>query len=192
MNIGRRSTEPCWTRKITRRSYPWCWATTGTGGRLAENFPGRTKLAANSPDMKFYLQSTMMANIDRPLYYSQVNTAAWLQGVPLAPCGMVYRIAVRPEQQALNDWLFSTYSYRGLLDRRARFDEFTQRLVVDNYGLSYLHSRFLQEQGAVSAGGAGLYARLVFQKRRRADKPQGYAITTWGCWKTRKAPGATR
>jgi hypothetical protein len=105
--------------------------------QVTANYPGMFVMPDNSPDMKTYLKSIIAANRDRNIFYSNVYTRQWLEGLTYYTEGLLYRIKDTPGTRPVSDLYLRLYSYRGLLDDKTGYDEFTQRLVLENYGNAF-------------------------------------------------------
>lgn len=105
--------------------------------QVMSNYPGMFNLPENSPDMKAYIRSVLAANRDRSVFYSNVYTLAWLEGLRFYPEGLLYRIQEGSETRSVSDFYLRLYSYRGFLEDKTGYDEFTKRLVFDNYSNAF-------------------------------------------------------
>jgi tetratricopeptide (TPR) repeat protein len=101
--------------------------------QVTANYPGMFTLPANESDMKTYIKNIIAVNSDKNIYYSNVYTERWLEGLTYYPEGMLYRIKDTQGTRPVSDLYLRLYSYRGLLENKTGYDEFTQRLVLENY-----------------------------------------------------------
>jgi len=105
--------------------------------QVAANYPGMFNLPDNSSDMRVYIKSIIAANRDKNIFYSNVYTPQWLEGITYYTEGLLYRVKDSPGTRPVSDLYLRLYSYRGLLDDKTGYDEFTKRLVLENYGNAF-------------------------------------------------------
>ncbi len=105
--------------------------------QLMRIYDGDLKLAPLAPNMIEELNNIMMNNKEKNIYYSNVYTKEW-QKLLLKPEGIVYKVLTDTSiKNYVSDANFNIYSYRGIIDNGVKYDDFTKRLVVENYGVSY-------------------------------------------------------
>jgi tetratricopeptide (TPR) repeat protein len=101
------------------------------------NFKGMFNFTDNNQDMGGYIKSIIAANKDKNIFYSNVLTQSWLKGLTYYPEGVLYRLSTSPGIRPVSDLTLRLYSYRGLLDDKTGYDEFTKRLVIENYASAF-------------------------------------------------------
>jgi len=88
-------------------------------------------------DQATELYNIMISNKSKNIYYSNVYTKEW-QKFLYKPEGIIYKVLTDTSiKNYVSDANFDIYSYRGIPDNEIKYDDFTKRLVVENYGLSY-------------------------------------------------------
>jgi tetratricopeptide (TPR) repeat protein len=55
------------------------------------------------------------------------------------PDGIVYGINTGSGKPVISDYYLKLYSWRGIIGDRIRYDEFTRRLVVENYAMAFFN-----------------------------------------------------
>jgi tetratricopeptide (TPR) repeat protein len=106
--------------------------------QATHNYPGMFVMPPNNQDMTAYLRSILAANQDRKIYYSDVFTRQWLTGIQYYPEGIAYKLSLTPGIRPVSDLYLRLYSFRGIVGDRSGYDEFTQRLVLDNYAGGFM------------------------------------------------------
>jgi tetratricopeptide (TPR) repeat protein len=137
--------------------------------QLSRNYGGRVRLGTQNQDMRLYIDSFFAGNLDKPQYYTVVYNPGWTADISLQHEGLLFKMATRAQRAFLNDVNFNLYSYRGAFGNKAGHDEFTQRLVLDNYGASYFYFGDILRQNNNNAAAAAYYRRgLLFAKNESA------------------------
>ena len=133
-------------------------------GQLKRNYGKKIKLPPVYKDMREYIRAIINVNSGKTVYYSTAYTKNWLKGLSPVPEGLVFRIPRGKRRVVISDIYFKKYSYRGLIGGN-EYDEFTQRLVSDNYGTAYysLADR-LRSAGQYAAAAKFYEYALLFTK----------------------------
>jgi len=118
--------------------------------QVNRNFKGKINLPPNNPDLKSYIESVVAYNKDKKIYYTNIATPQLVKDLKSAPIGVFYLIT-DIEKVIVNDFYFLIGSFRGKLDKISKYDEFTQRLVFDNYATGYFSlGEILRNQGRLT------------------------------------------
>jgi tetratricopeptide (TPR) repeat protein len=128
-------------------------------GQVSRNFPAMVNFPPKTNDMKGYIESIVKANSGREIYYSNVFTAQWVAGLRPQPLGVVEKILTDGRPVVITDNPMRIYSFRGLNDGSYRFDEFTRRLVMQNYANSYYSIGDNLRQLGYAPAAAGFYTK---------------------------------
>lgn len=133
-------------------------------GQLKRNYGGKINVPPNNKDMRSYIESFVSANADKEIYYSNVFTADWVKNLQPKPEGLLIRILTKAGSVVVSDHAFKLYSFRGYYDDKTGQDDFTRRLVNENYALAYFNfADKLREHGNFGAAakfyGYGTYFR---------------------------------
>jgi hypothetical protein len=128
-------------------------------GQVSRNFPAMVNFPQKTADMKGYIESIVRVNSGREIYYSNVFTTQWVTGLRPQPLGVVEKILTDSTPVVVTDNTLRIYSFRGLDDGPYRFDEFTRRLVMQNYANSYYSIGDNLRQLGYAAAAAGFYTR---------------------------------
>jgi len=116
-----------------------------------------------------YIAYIINANPDRKIYYSNVFNNGFINPGMLNPDGIVFKVMRANEKRVITDAPMSIYSYRGLAGDGQKYDEFTQRLVVDNYSMAYFNFADVLRNGRDYTRAAKYYERgLLFAKNSGA------------------------
>ncbi len=106
-------------------------------GQVKRNYPGSVNLPEKGSSPGAYILSIIQANPGRLFYYSNVYNAGFINPSMLTPNGLLYKIQGPAERRVVSDTPIAVYSFRGLTGKRVKYDEFTQRLVLDNYAMAF-------------------------------------------------------
>lgn len=132
--------------------------------QLKRNFGSRLNLPPNNNDMRLYIESFIAANPDKEIYYSNVFTQDWVKNLSPKPEGLLIKILTRGGTVVVSDHYFRLYSFRGYYDDKTGQDDFTVRLVNENYAMAYFNfADKLREHGNLKAA-AVYYDRGGFFK----------------------------
>ncbi len=104
--------------------------------QVQRNYQNKFNLPPKNPDMKTYIESIIAYNKDKTIYYTNIATPQWVKDLKSSPDGVFYKITDETNIM-VNDFYFLIGSFRGKIDRTSKYDEFTQRLVFDNYATGY-------------------------------------------------------
>lgn len=136
--------------------------------QVIRNFRGKINLPPNNPDMKTYIASIIAYNKDKTIYYTNVATSEWVKGLQSVPDGIFFKITDEVKV-IINDFFYLTGSFRGKIDKTSKYDEFTQRLVFDNYATGYFAlAETLRNQGKLAESIKYFNYGLVFQQNSAA------------------------
>jgi tetratricopeptide (TPR) repeat protein len=136
--------------------------------QASRNFKGRFNLPPDNPDMKSYIESIIYYNRDKNIYYTNVATSQWVKDLKSYPYGVFYKIT-NDEKVIVNDFYFLTGSFRGKIDKTSEYDEFTQRLVFDNYATGYFAlGEILRNHGKLVEATKYFNYGLLFQQNSAA------------------------
>ncbi|MCX8093453.1 MAG: DUF2723 domain-containing protein [Candidatus Goldbacteria bacterium] len=158
--------------------------------QVMRNFKGKINMPPNNPDIKTYIESVVTYNKDKTIYYTNVATNEWVKGLKSAPCG-VFFVITNEEKVMINDFYFLISSFRGKIDKASKYDEFTQRLVFDNYATGYFAlAEILRNQGKLVESIKYFNYGLIFQQNSAAYINYGlvyYQLQNYDkaeyCWK---------
>ncbi len=132
--------------------------------QIMRNFKGKINLPPNHPDLNTYIKSVIEYNKDKIIYYTNVATPEWVKGLKSAPCGIFFRITDEISVM-INDFYYLVGSFRGKIDNSSKYDEFTQRLVFDNYATGYFAlAETLRNQGKLNESIKYFNYGLIFQQ----------------------------
>jgi len=84
-----------------------------------------------------YLKEFIKINLDKDIFYTNVYNEEWIKGLNLIPSGMLLAINTTNNIFYISDNKLKLCSYRGLFDNKIKYDEFTKRLAIENYGMNY-------------------------------------------------------
>lgn len=84
-----------------------------------------------------YLKEFINLNLDKDIFYTNVYNEEWIKGINLIPSGMLLAINTTSKIFYISDNKLKLCSYRGLFDNKVKYDEFTKRLAIENYGMNY-------------------------------------------------------
>ncbi len=103
-------------------------------------------------DITTYLKNFINLNLDKDIFYTNVYNEEWIKDINLFPDGMLLLIYSKNKIFVISDYKFKLYTYRGILDRKVKYDEFTKRLAIENYGMNYfkLANFFMQNKNYLS------------------------------------------
>lgn len=118
--------------------------------QLKRNFP-----AINLPeksDITIYLKNLINLNLDKDIFYTNVYNEEWVKDINMLPDGMLLLIYPKNKVFIISDYKFKFYTYRGLFENKVKYDEFTKRLAIENYGMNYfkLANFFMQNKNYLS------------------------------------------
>ena len=120
--------------------------------QLKRNYGAKINLPPNNTDMRLYIESFVAANADKEIYYSNVFTPDWVKNLSPKPEGLLIKILTRGGTVVVSDHYFKLYSFRGFFERSAGQDDFTRRLVNENYAMAYFNfADKLREHGNLKA-----------------------------------------
>lgn len=143
--------------------------------QIRRNFKDRINLPPPPNSLSSYLVSIMAANPGSDFYYSNVFTKDWIDARVLKPEGIVLKITTSNKtRNVISDYLFNIYSYRGLVDDKVKSDEFTKRLVTENYGMSFFNFADILRSSGNYKIAAKFYDRgLIFNQNHGAFMNSG-------------------
>ncbi|HDT15730.1 MAG TPA: DUF2723 domain-containing protein [Firmicutes bacterium] len=141
--------------------------------QLLRNYGGKIKLRARTGNMREEIENTVMLNRTKGVYYTTVYTEDWVKNLSPEPAGVLNRIIISDRPLVVSDNLLKIYSFRGIADNSSDYDEFTERLVLQNYATAYfklgdilrLNKNFaaavvMYEKGSVFYVSDGVYTNL--------------------------------
>ena len=104
-------------------------------------------------DITIYLQNLINLNLDKDIFYTNVYNEDWVKNINLLPAGMLFLIYPKNKVFIISDFNFKLYTYRGLFENKVKYDEFTKRLAIENYGMNYFKlANFFMENKNYLAG----------------------------------------
>jgi tetratricopeptide (TPR) repeat protein len=137
--------------------------------QLAKNYGDSLKMAVPAADIKDYISAIAAANSGKDIYYSNVFSVRCIDPKMLMPDGIVLKMFDIGKPPVVSDFLFDIYSYRGLIGDKVKHDEFTQRLVMDNYGRGFFNLADMLRNSGNFVQAAGFYEKgLIFAKNHGA------------------------
>jgi hypothetical protein len=149
--------------------------------QVKRNFPGGVNLPPagyNPPD---FIASIINSNQDKSIYYSCVFNRGFINPAALTPSGIVFKIDRPGEKRIVSDRLLNIYSFRGLAGDGQKFDEFTQRLVIENYAMAFYNFADILRTSGDPARSIKYYNRgLLFLKNAGAYVNLGLAYYSIG------------
>ncbi len=107
--------------------YPWYNA------QIKRNYGKKINLPLASDDIKSNIENVVKLNSEKECYYTNVFTEQWVKGLLPQPRGVLNKVTVVPALQVITDNPIKTYSFRGYIPFKIKSDEFTKRLVDQNY-----------------------------------------------------------
>jgi tetratricopeptide (TPR) repeat protein len=113
--------------------YPWYER------RLARNYGRIINVPPPESNTKAYISDMMTWNSGRDFFYSNVFTKDMVNPAEFVPDGIVYGINTGSGKPVISDYYLKLYSWRGIIGDRIRYDEFTRRLVVENYAMAFFN-----------------------------------------------------
>lgn len=121
-----------------------------------------------SPDLRSYISSIIDNHTDKTIYYTNVATSQWVKDLKSSPSGIFYKIT-NEQNVIVNDLYFIISSFRGKIDKTSKYDEFTQRLVFDNYANGYFAlAEILRNKNKLSEAIKYFNYGLLFQQNSAA------------------------
>ncbi len=109
------------------------------GEQLKRNFGSFLSFPELGRDVGADITGIINANPSKDSYYSIVYSKQW-RNFPVRQKGIVYEIKNNGKVGlAADEEIFKLYSFRGLLDDKIEYDEFTKSYAVENYGISFFN-----------------------------------------------------
>jgi len=105
--------------------------------QIRKNYPGMANMPPVSASMKDYIRDTITANKERDVFYTNVFTLPWVEGIKFSHRGMLMKAAKDGYKKVITDAYLNLYTYRGIVGEKSGYDEFTKRLVFSNYSSAY-------------------------------------------------------
>src|ERR1035437_1466646 len=144
--------------------------------QVTRNFGSLINMPPPLKDLKQYMGSIMAANPGRDFYYSNIFTKQFVDEGALKPEGIVIKIMRNNMRSVISDYLFNIYSYRGMVEDKVKSDEFTHRLVIENYAMSFFNLADVLRNTGNNKIAAKYYERgLIFYKNHGAYINAGLA-----------------
>jgi tetratricopeptide (TPR) repeat protein len=144
-------------------AYPWYVA------QLKRNYGAFMNFPDTSGDVKSYIAGVIDGNKGKDFFYSNVFTKELVENRSIVPEGIVYRIIDGSKREVITDMYMKFYSLRGIIGDRIRYDEFTRRLVVENYAMAYFNiADILRNAGDNAAAGLFYEKGLFFYENHGA------------------------
>jgi hypothetical protein len=153
--------------------YPWYIA------QLKRNYGAIVNFPAPAATVKGYIADVIAANSGKDFFYSNVFTGELLEPGTLAPAGITYRIKGAYDRAVITDRYMKLYSFRGLTGDKTGYDEFTRRLVVENYAMAYFNLADALRTAGNNAAAADFYEKgLYFYRNHGAYINAGFSYYT--------------
>ncbi len=155
--------------------------------QVKRNFSSNINMPATSIYLNVFIDSIIKSNPGRDFYYSNVFTKEWLPQFNMSPQGLAFKIGDIGNKNIVSENIFKLYSFRGLIEDKLKSDEFTRRLVIENYAMglfnladncamlkNYKKAAEYYERGLIFYKGYGAYANagLVYYKAGEFDKAE--------------------
>ncbi len=137
--------------------------------QVKRNFGDRILLPPVTTDVKSFLGSIEALNPGKEFYYSNVFSQQWVDTKTMKPEGIVVKIVPENARNIFSDYLFNLYSYRGMVEDKVKSDEFTHRLVIENYAMGFFNLADILRSIGNNKAAAKYYDRgLIFYQNHGA------------------------
>ncbi|PKL91564.1 MAG: hypothetical protein CVV21_05950 [Candidatus Goldiibacteriota bacterium HGW-Goldbacteria-1] len=130
--------------------------------QLKQNYPGRVNVPEPSGDMAADIMAAANLNSARGVYYTNVFTQQWVSGLRPQPHGVTEKILFEERNKVISDNVIKLYSFRGITDKPLKVDEFTKRLVYQNYANAYFALADGLRQAGYNPAAAMFYENGLF------------------------------
>jgi len=130
--------------------------------QLKLNYPGKVLIPQMSGDMASDITAAAGLNAGRGVYYTNVFTEQWVRNLKPEPRGITEKIIFENRNKVVSDNIIKTYSFRGITDKPLKTDEFTRRLVFQNYANAYFAVADGLSQSGFNAAAADYYKTGLF------------------------------
>jgi len=137
-------------------AYPWYVA------QLKRNYGTFVNFPETSGVVKTYIAGVIDGNKGGDFYYSNVFTKELVANRNIVPDGIVYRIIDGSKREVITDMYMKLYSLRGIIGDKIRYDEFTRRLVVENYAMAYFNLADILRNAGNNAAAGLFYEKGLF------------------------------
>lgn len=144
--------------------------------QVRRNYGGKIVMPPGQNELKLYIGAIINSNPGKDFYYSNVYTKQWVDDRAFKPEGIVMRIMNNNRNSVISDYLFNVYSYRGMVEEKVKHDEFTDRLVIENYAMGFFNLADILRNAGNNKAAAKFYERgLIFYQNHGAYINAGLA-----------------